>query len=112
MLAGHIHAPGKIKLVNVLEPRLEPRPPGETGPGEIIFQVELACLCGSDLLFFEGHVGMYLGSGEMIHSSRTQNGVGITDLKYETDYSKELRDKYRCARRLEGSSGNSLEGGN
>lgn len=53
MLAGHIHAPGKIKLIDVPEPRLEPRLPGDSGPGEIIFQVELACLCGSDLLYFE-----------------------------------------------------------
>ena len=52
-----------------------------------------------DLLFFEGHVGMYLGSGEMIHSSRTQNGVGVTDLKNETSYVKKLRESYLCARR-------------
>jgi hypothetical protein len=69
-------------------------------------------LLPADLLFFEGHVGMYLSSGEMIHSSRTQNGVGVTDLKNETSYVKKLRESYLCARRLEGSSGNALEGGN
>ena len=31
---------------------------GSTG-GEIIFQVELACLCGSDLLFFDGDYEEY-----------------------------------------------------
>ncbi|MGE0606508.1 MAG: zinc-binding dehydrogenase [Pirellulales bacterium] len=47
MLAGDIYAPGKIRLVDVPEPTLD------GPPGDIIFQVELACLCGSDLLFFE-----------------------------------------------------------
>lgn len=46
LLAGEIHAPRKVRLIEVPEPKLE-------GPGEIIFQVELACLCGSDLLYFE-----------------------------------------------------------
>lgn len=60
-----------------------------------------------DLLFFEGHVGMYLGGGEMIHSSRAQNGVGITDLKSKTSYVKKLRESYLCARRLGGGRDNS-----
>ncbi len=46
MLAGEIYAPRKIRLIEVPEPQLQ-------GNGEIIFQVELACLCGSDLLYFE-----------------------------------------------------------
>lgn len=49
MLAGQIYAPGKIRLIDVPEPELSP-----DSRGEIIFQVELACLCGSDLLFFDG----------------------------------------------------------
>jgi threonine dehydrogenase-like Zn-dependent dehydrogenase len=47
MLAGDIYAPEKIRLIDVPEMKLQE-------PGEILFQVELACLCGSDLLFFEG----------------------------------------------------------
>jgi threonine dehydrogenase-like Zn-dependent dehydrogenase len=48
MLAGDIYEPRKIRLVETDEPVLDP-----ATPGEIIFQPELACLCGSDLLFFE-----------------------------------------------------------
>lgn len=59
MLAGNIHAPGKIDLIEVPEPRLEPRPPGDSTAGDIIFEVELACLCGSDLLFFEADYPEY-----------------------------------------------------
>lgn len=49
MLAGNITAPGRIELVEIPEPKLAPR--GD-GPGEIIFQPELGCLCGSDVPFF------------------------------------------------------------
>lgn len=51
MLAGHIHAPKQIKLIDVPEPTLKDADGSEE---EIIFQPELACLCGSDLPFFEG----------------------------------------------------------
>lgn len=47
MFAGRISKPGKIELVDAPEPRL-------TGPGQIVFQPELGCLCGSDLPFFDG----------------------------------------------------------
>lgn len=65
MLAGDIYAPGKIRLVDVPEPSLEGAAaetlaggyssgaPAARGGGDIIFQPELACLCGSDLLYFE-----------------------------------------------------------
>lgn len=54
MLAGEIYAPGKVRLVDAPEPRLDQVVEGAAAGPEIIFQVELACLCGSDLLFFEG----------------------------------------------------------
>lgn len=47
MLAGSITTPCKIDLVDVPEPTLS-----DDRPGEIIFQPELTCLCGSDLPFF------------------------------------------------------------
>ncbi|HRX77555.1 MAG TPA: hypothetical protein P5307_00770, partial [Pirellulaceae bacterium] len=47
LFAGHMYAPKRIKLVDVPDQSLE-------GDGEILFQPELACLCGSDLLYFEG----------------------------------------------------------
>ncbi len=54
MLAGDIYAPGKIRLIDVPEPELS-----ADSQGQIIFQVELACLCGSDLLFFEADYPEY-----------------------------------------------------
>ncbi len=54
MLAGDIYAPGKIRLIDVPEPEL-----AADSQGQIIFQVELACLCGSDLLFFEADYPEY-----------------------------------------------------
>ncbi|QDU81786.1 D-arabitol-phosphate dehydrogenase [Polystyrenella longa] len=46
MFAGHISAPNKIELVEVEEPKLSNQ------RGEILFQPECACLCGSDMPFF------------------------------------------------------------
>ncbi|MDP7016194.1 MAG: zinc-binding dehydrogenase [Pirellulaceae bacterium] len=48
MLAGEIYAPQKIRLVDTEEPALA----GDS-IGEILFQPELACLCGSDLTYFQ-----------------------------------------------------------
>ena len=45
MLVGHIHAPRQIKLIEASEPELD-------GDDQIIFQPELACLCGSDEPYF------------------------------------------------------------
>lgn len=54
MLAGQFTASRKIDLVEVPEPELT-----SDGHGELIFQPEITCLCGSDLPFFdpefEGH---------------------------------------------------------
>lgn len=47
MFAGHMYAPRKVKLVETADQSVD-------GDGEILFQPELACLCGSDLLYFEG----------------------------------------------------------
>lgn len=79
MLAGQIYAPGKIRLVGAPEPTLEPAMEGGNGSGDIIFQPELACLCGSDLLFFDGDYEEYppqLGHSlhEMIGTVVATNG--------------------------------------
>jgi len=47
MLAGQIVAPGEIKLIEVPEPEFT------SSSGEIIFQPEQTCLCGSDLPYFD-----------------------------------------------------------
>ena len=57
MFAGEIYAPGKIRLIDVPEPKLAVRP--AEGEGQIIFQPELGCLCGSDLLYFEADYPEY-----------------------------------------------------
>lgn len=54
MLAGEIYEPRKIRLVDTEEPVLDPGT-----PGDIIFQPELGCLCGSDLLYFEANYAEY-----------------------------------------------------
>ncbi len=51
MLAGHIVARRQIQLAEIQEPEL---PSAEQSPGQIIFQPEMTCLCGSDLPFFDG----------------------------------------------------------
>jgi threonine dehydrogenase-like Zn-dependent dehydrogenase len=51
MLTSEIYAPGKIRLIEVPEPQLDSIPPDES-TGQIIFQLETTCLCGSDLPYF------------------------------------------------------------
>ncbi len=68
MLAGHIYAPRKIQLVEVPEPELGPVPADPVANGEIIFQPELGCLCGSDLPYFEGQKPEFPGEvGQSLH---------------------------------------------
>lgn len=54
---------GRIELVNHPEPRLESSLIDSSAPGEIIFQPEITCLCGSDLPYFDdqfdGEAGLY-----------------------------------------------------
>ncbi len=54
MLAGHVPAKHRIELIDVPEPVLDRAHPEPGQPGDIIFQPEIACLCGSDLPFFNG----------------------------------------------------------
>ncbi len=51
MLAGHFTECRSVNLIEVDEPSL---PSASDLPGQIIFQPELTCLCGSDLPFFDG----------------------------------------------------------
>jgi hypothetical protein len=43
-----------------------------------------------DLVFFRGHVGLYLGHGKMIHANGHSASVSIDDLFDGGDYAKEL----------------------
>ena len=65
MFAGRMTAPGQVELVDIPEPQLPPRDPG--GPGQILFQPTLACLCGSDLPFFQGSDESPIQEGHSLH---------------------------------------------
>jgi len=56
MLAGHLVSRRCIELVQIEEPKLAS---AAVSPGQVLFQPEMTCLCGSDLPFFdsdfEGH---------------------------------------------------------
>jgi cell wall-associated NlpC family hydrolase len=48
-----------------------------------------------DLVFFKGdsrdeinHVALYIGDGKIIHSSKRENGVAVTDIKFSSFWSK------------------------
>ena len=65
MFAGHMPAPGQVELVEIPEPELPPRDPD--GPGQILFQPTLSCLCGSDLPFFQGSDEFPILEGHSLH---------------------------------------------
>ena len=66
MLAGDMYAPGKIRLIDVPEPALSPAPPDGCS-GQIIFQPETTCLCGSDLPYFGGSDEWPIEVGHSLH---------------------------------------------
>jgi len=65
MFAGHIPERGRIDLIDVPEPAW---PPVDAIGPAILFQPELACLCGSDLPYFECSETRYPpGVGHSLH---------------------------------------------
>jgi threonine dehydrogenase-like Zn-dependent dehydrogenase len=66
MLAGDMYAPGKIRLIDVAEPILGGTPPDGVS-GQIIFQPETTCLCGSDLPYFNGWDEWPIEVGHSLH---------------------------------------------
>ena len=46
----------------------------------------------ADLVFFPGHVGMYMGKGKIIHSNLHAQRVSITDLNSKSEYAKRLKE--------------------
>lgn len=66
MLAGDMYAPGKIRLVERPEPVLPAEPPAGC-TGQIIFQPETTCLCGSDLPYFNGSDEWPIEVGHSLH---------------------------------------------
>ncbi len=62
MLAGQFTGPGRVELVEAPEPELK----ADT-PGQMIFQPECTCLCGSDLPFFRGTDEWPIELGHSLH---------------------------------------------
>lgn len=68
MYAGEIYAPKKVRLIDVPEQSLDELDEGRATGGEILFQPELACICGSDLLFYEADYPEYQPEiGQSLH---------------------------------------------
>ncbi|MBM4075631.1 MAG: alcohol dehydrogenase, partial [Planctomycetes bacterium] len=61
-----MYAPGKIRLIEVPEPTLPATPPDGVS-GQIIFQPETTCLCGSDLPYFNGTDEWPIKTGHSLH---------------------------------------------
>lgn len=56
---------------------------------ENLRKIDLSKAKKADLLFFKGHIALYLGNGRAIHSAASKGNVVIEDLK-ENDYLKEI----------------------
>jgi hypothetical protein len=56
-----------------------------------------------DLIFFNGHVGLYLGEGEMIHANGNSASVSINNLFDKSVYSLSLLDIFEKIGRVENS---------
>jgi len=62
VLAGIIDEKRKVRFLDIDEPKLDDT------PGQILFQPELACLCGSDLPYFVGQQPEFPGTvGQSLH---------------------------------------------
>lgn len=55
-----------------------------------------------DLVFFAGHVALYLGNHVIIHANLSHGGVSITDLSDGSGYSDYLMTVFQGIRRFEG----------
>ena len=66
MLIGDMYAPGKVRMIEVPEPVLPPQPPVGCS-GQIVFQPETTCLCGSDLPYFNGWNEWPIELGHSLH---------------------------------------------
>jgi len=76
VLAGRFPAKHQIELVDVPEPTLERAAPLPGEPGDIIFQPEISCLCGSDLPFFNAEHPEFTNR-EIGHSLHEMTGTVV-----------------------------------
>lgn len=66
MLVSDMYAPGQIRLIEAPEPSLASKPPAGC-TGQIVFQPETTCLCGSDLPYFNGSDEWPIERGHSLH---------------------------------------------
>lgn len=60
---------------------------------EYMKEISLKEIKAGDLIFFPGHVGMYIGDDRYVHSSSGINGVNINSLNpVHSDYKKDLAE--------------------
>ena len=57
-----------------------------------------------DLVFFKGHVGLYLGNGKMVHANGHSASVSVDDLFNSNDYTKELHSIFQKIGRVDNTS--------
>lgn len=57
-----------------------------------------------DLVFFKGHVGLYLGDNKIIHSNLHNGGVSYTDLSDGSSYSELLMKIFEKIGRIDSST--------
>ncbi len=63
-----------------------------------IKKIPLSSIKFGDLLYFPGHVAMYIGSGKIIHSSIANNGVFINSIiEHDADYNAKLAKTIKYA---------------
>ena len=55
-----------------------------------------------DMVFFTGHVGLYLGGMKIIHANLSHGGVSVTDLSDKSAYSRRLLGILEGIRRFDG----------
>lgn len=84
-----------IKKVFSFKGLVLPRTSTQQYHSETLYQISVYSLRPLDLLFFTrpngqkiNHVAMYIGNGRMIHSSRTEAGVEITNINFSDFWSK------------------------
>lgn len=67
-------------------------------PGYPVHSISFACAEAGDLLYFPGHMAMYLGDGRYIHATAREGRVCINSLEQDSPlYREDLADSFICA---------------
>lgn len=67
-------------------------------PGYPVHSISFACAAEGDLLYFPGHMALYLGDGKYIHATAREGRVCINSLEENSPlYREDLADSFICA---------------